>query len=48
MIYGKCNCGKKATSEWLILNKGTAWTMKYCNECKPKREQEGLTKIYGN
>jgi hypothetical protein len=48
MVYGKCNCGKRATSEWLILNKGTAWTMKYCNECKPKREQEGLTKIYGN
>lgn len=47
MIHGKCNCGKKATSEWSIQNKGTAWAMKYCDKCKPKREQIGLTKIYG-
>jgi len=47
MMHGKCNCGKKATSEWLIQSKGTAWTMKYCDKCKSKREQEGLTKIYG-
>lgn len=47
MMLGKCNCGKKATSEWLIQNKGTAWTMKHCDKCKPKREQSGLAKIYG-
>lgn len=46
-MYGKCNCGKKATSEWLIQNKGTVWVTEYCDECKPKREQSGLTKIYG-
>jgi hypothetical protein len=47
MMHGKCNCGKKATSEWLIKNRGMVRTMKYCDKCKPKREQEGLVKIYG-
>ena len=47
MIPGKCNCGKRATSEWLIVAKGYSYTMKYCDLCKPKTEQIGLTKIYG-
>lgn len=47
MVHGKCNCGKKATSEWLIEDKKTWWTMKYCDDCSPKRKQNGLTKIYG-
>ena len=46
-MRGKCNCGKKATSEWLIIDAGMAWTMKYCDNCEPKREQDGITKIYG-
>lgn len=46
-MYGKCNCGKKATSEYLIQNKGMVSTMKYCDKCKPKTEQDGLVKIYG-
>ena len=46
-MKGKCNCGKKATSEWLIQNKGTAWTMKYCDNCKPKYKTEGLQLIDG-
>lgn len=46
-MKGKCNCGKSATSEWLITNYSTVWTMKYCNNCKPKRERIGLVKIYG-
>ena len=47
MMKGKCNCGKKATSEWMITNKKTCWTMKYCDKCKPQHEQIGLVKIYG-
>jgi hypothetical protein len=46
-MRGKCNCGVKATSEWLFQNRGVAWTMKYCDKCKPKYEREGLSKIYG-
>lgn len=48
-MYGKCNCGKKATSEWLISGDRMFCTMKYCDKCKPKPKQEkkGLVKIYG-
>lgn len=46
-MWGKCNCGKPTTSEWLITNYDTAWSMKYCDKCKPKSEQSGLVKIYG-
>ena len=35
-MRGKCNCGKKATSEWLIRNEGTAWTLKLCDAHVPK------------
>jgi hypothetical protein len=48
MVHGKCNCGKRATSEWLIQNYGTVWTMKYCDKCEPKRESKELTKIDWN
>lgn len=47
MMHGKCNCGKKATSEWLVVNNESSWSNKYCDQCKPKQEQKGLTKIYG-
>lgn len=46
-MKGKCNCGKKATSEWLIQDKSAAWTIKVCDKCKPKRKQEGLQMIDG-
>lgn len=48
MVYGKCNCGKRATSEWLIRNHNTVWSMKYCDKCEPKRESKELTKIDWN
>ena len=53
-MRGKCNCGKKATGEWLIreLPKkrekyGTAWTMKWCDDCKPKYFNENIQLIDG-
>jgi hypothetical protein len=38
MVKGKCNCGKKATTEWLITDrkKKVAWTMKYCDKHRPR------------
>ena len=48
MVYGKCNCGKRATSEWLIRYRGTISSMKYCDKCVPKRESKELTKIDWN
>jgi hypothetical protein len=47
MMKGKCNCGKKATSEWLITSHGACWEMKFCDVCKPKREEKGMVNIYG-
>lgn len=54
MVKGKCNCNSKATSEWIIYNKPTKkskfWlvsTMKYCDSCKPKTENENFFCIYG-
>ena len=35
-MRGKCNCGKKATCEYLVRDKSTAWTLKFCSDCKPK------------
>jgi len=46
-MRGKCNCGKKATSEWLIYSKKTAWSMKYCDNCKPKYADKTVQLIYG-
>jgi hypothetical protein len=46
MVRGKCNCGKKATSEWLVQDKKKAWTLFFCDKCAPKNEQNGLRKIY--
>ena len=45
-MRGKCNCGKKATSEWMIYHKDYCTTIKFCDDCKPKHEQKGLIKIY--
>jgi len=45
MIKGKCNCGKKATSEYLIKGKGVAHTIKFCNKCKPERDSEIIYRI---
>jgi hypothetical protein len=46
-MKGKCNCGKKATSEWIIQNKGVAWSMKYCDTCKPKHTTAEIQLIDG-
>lgn len=53
MVRGKCNCGRKAISEWVIYDKPKKekyWgcrTMKYCELCKPKQENENFFCIYG-
>lgn len=46
-IRGKCNCGQKAKSEWIVQQKGIAWSMKFCDNCKPKKQQSFAVKIYG-
>lgn len=53
MIKGKCNCGKKATSEWITYgpfkrrNKRAVWTNKFCDKCAPERESENMIWTYG-
>lgn len=49
MMKGKCNCGKKATAEYLIIDqkKNTARTMKFCSNCKPKHNSKDIQLIYG-
>jgi hypothetical protein len=48
MMLGKCdNCGKKATSEWLVQHKGMASTLKFCDKCAPRYFYPELQKIYG-
>jgi len=46
-MRGKCNCGKKATGEYLIRDKKSAWTIKCCDDCKPKQNTDNITLIYG-
>ena len=46
-MRGKCNCGKKATSEWLSRGEGAAWALKFCKDCAPKYNSEQLTLIHG-
>lgn len=48
MVKGKCNCGKNVTTEYLVQDKGTSWTIKLCDSCKPKLENKYLTLIDGN
>jgi hypothetical protein len=48
MVHGRCNCGKKATTEWLVQDKKMAWCLKFCDKCSPKIEKPGLQKIYWN
>lgn len=47
-MRGKCNCGKKATSEWLVEQKSVAHTLLFCDKCAPKINRPGLQKIYWN
>lgn len=46
-MHGKCNCGKKATSEWAVHLKNYASTLKFCNDCRPKHKTKNLSIIYG-
>jgi hypothetical protein len=46
-MRGKCNCGKKATSEWIAYFKDYTTTLKFCDKCKPKYERPDFRKIYG-
>ena len=47
----KCNCGKKATSTWLIVepetkrHKGSAREISFCNDCKPKQDTKTMYQI---
>jgi uncharacterized protein YozE (UPF0346 family) len=54
MVRGKCNCGKKATSEWMTYHKpkknekyGSCNTLVFCDKCKPKTERQDFFCIYG-
>jgi hypothetical protein len=47
MMKGKCNCGKKATGEYLVQNKKETHTIKLCDDCKPKLSYKNITLIYG-
>lgn len=47
MVHGKCNCGKRATSEWLITHKDYYTTTKFCDKCRPQYKYEKLTLIDG-
>lgn len=44
-MKGKCNCGKPATVEYLIREKKSARTIKFCDDCKPKRDTDKMYKI---
>lgn len=48
-MKGKCDtCRKKAKSEYLVRGKQSAWTLKFCDICKPKTFNKNLILIYGN
>lgn len=54
MVRGKCNCGKKATSEWVVYHRpksgekyGTCTTLIFCYNCSPKTENKDFFCIYG-
>jgi hypothetical protein len=55
MVRGRCNCGKKATSEWMVYHQpkkrkekyGSCNTLIFCDECKPKQETSNFFWIYG-
>ena len=46
-MKGKCNCGKPATSEYLIRNAKSMTTVKFCDKCKPKLYYDNITLIDG-
>jgi len=41
----RCNCGKPATGEYLVKNKGVAWTIRLCDDCKPRVNNKYLQLI---
>lgn len=41
-MTGKCDCGKRATCEFLVYFKKYATTIKFCNNCKPKYQYKEL------
>ena len=36
-VRGMCNCGNKATEEWIITEKDHAREITFCDDCRPKR-----------
>lgn len=46
-MKGKCNCGKKATCEYLTRGDGAAWSIKFCNDHAPKYPNKAMTLIDG-
>ena len=45
-MKGKCNCGKKATSEWLIKDNESATCLKFCDSCRPKTNTINIQLLY--
>jgi len=42
----KCSCGKKATGAYLVSDdRGKAWTVKLCDDCKAKAKYSKMVKI---
>lgn len=46
-MKGKCNCGKKATTEYLVRGNKVAWTIKLCDVFQPQYPLKELTLIHG-
>lgn len=44
-MRGKCNCGKRAISEYLIRDNKCAWTILFCADCKPKHDTKIIYRI---
>jgi len=45
MRHGKCNCGKPATSTWIIKDKKSAREIGWCDDCKPERSTDTIYEI---
>ena len=47
MMKGRCNCGRKATSVYLIKSERDKYVsgLKFCKYCEPRYKSENLIKI---
>lgn len=44
-MKGKCNCGKKATSEYMVRHHKYGYTLLFCDSCKPKYDTPAIYRI---